>query len=905
MRRYEYILPIAAMAVACALTCSKDTNPFANSSRAQALIETASFADGDTLAIFTRETLTVAVAVREYVDSVEVEIAGNRLFDTCTTIPVDAANESRHAMVVSFCDTGWQDIIVRTYRTGGDEVHTTWRVYLTSPLGQDPVTGVYDSTVMLRTDSVADDDVLYHWDFGYGAPVQSAYPETLVTIHGAAYSQQGYIWVSDVAAARVSPRVAFPYTFSDTRGPSVVCVNEGFEDRDTVLTGSETFFFRVSITDRGRGGVASAAIDGDAFDIVQDPVYVKIFYDMDQLTGYRAVTVSAVDNPQDNNTTEKRFFIGYDSTMAGSGGGARILVVIPSRDSTVSHVRERYLYGTVENYTGDTIVMGVRVNDATETLDTLSDAFVAQWGRAVYLANDTNSISLTAYVPGGNVLDDTTFTMLFDSTGQDTLPPRIYEITVGGRTAQGLYVQDDTAVVRIIAFDEGSGIASLTVNDSTVQPGGEFGGYVWDVTVRLSHDAAGNDIAVSAQDANGLVADSVVTIFKNSPPVLVTTPSPPYPLVAGETYRDTLAAQDADGDTVRFERAGGPGGLTVGEDGAVAWIPDAADAGTHGITVTMRDNITSVSYSWYITVVDSAFYGNAVTFSVDEQDFPSFLEVDRDSISLMLSLAAGSGTGPFTYRAVRRRGTSYDSIPVIGGMFAWAPAVDDTGYQHFVITVEDKYFRTDTLYPIVLVVPPNREFTSSYTHGVDTLPDGTLDLSEKAAPETLHFHIDDPDRIEVERFSVVIRYRGAEDIRTIEGADSFVVVVDPDGASAGTDTLSVTITDRGGNDETYAIPVYHGSAPEVSLVGPANGVLWYDSVITLSWSGSDANGDGLTYTVYVDTTPDFSAEAGELTDTFYTDTPLVMNRNYYWKVVASDGRFAGESSLGSFITVRR
>jgi len=804
-RIFKHRLHLGLALCACgALGCTKEYNPFADRSLARASVTECSFVCGDTVEIFCRETLSVAIAVKELVDSILLEVEGNRLFAERMKVVAAESPGSQYQFVVSFFDTGWQRIGLRTFREGGEEVSEACSVFTRSPVAQDAVEGVFDSTVELSASSVVDDDVLYHWDFGYGQPVTSPFAHTIATIHDAAFSQQGQVWVTDVSGTYASPKTPFAYSFNDTKGPSIVCVNEGYEGRDTVMSGAETFFFKVHITDRGRGGVYSTSIDGGSFDLVQDPLYVKIFYNVNSLTSYRTISVSAVDNAQDGNQTIKSFYLGYDSTLA-EGGGARILIIIPASDSTVSRARQRYLYGLVENYTGDSLLLGVDVNDSAYARDTLSDGFSASWGKSVYFDGSTNAVRVRAYTLGGTVVDDTAFTVFFDSTMQDTVAPRIFEVSIDGKAAGGLYVEHDTVNVRIIAFDEGSGVASLTVNGAPHAPSGSFGGYVWDVPIVLSHGAAGTPLVVVATDGQGLVQDTTVTVFQNSAPVLQVGASPPYPLVAGEIYRDTLIADDAEGDTVRFEKTSGPTDFQVSLNGELEWKPTKSDVGTYTIGVIIKDNITATPYQFYATVVDSSFYGSEVQFTVTEQNFPTYVEAGKDTVRVTLSITAGSGTGPFAYEAVRRVGTSQENIPITGGVFEWVPTASDTGYQRFVVTVRDKYERADTLYPIVLVVPPNRQCSLSYTFGGDTLPDGSLDLTQSTQPESLYFSIEDPDRVEIERYVVTISHAGTEDIRTIEGADSFVVVIDPAEAPGATGTLSVTVRDKGGHTATETI----------------------------------------------------------------------------------------------------
>lgn len=77
---------------------------------------------------------------------------------------------------------------------------------------------------------------------------------------------------------------------------------------------------------------------------------------------------------------------------------------------------------------------------------------------------------------------------------------------------------------------------------------------------------------------------------------------------------------------------------------------------------------------------------------------------------------------------------------------------------------------------------------------------------------------------------------------------------------------------------------------------PVNNGTWVNLAVTLTWTCSDPNGDPLTYDVYFGTNPNPTNKIGTGLNTaskfvgglaYYTD--------YYWKVVANDGR-GGETS---------
>jgi len=87
-------------------------------------------------------------------------------------------------------------------------------------------------------------------------------------------------------------------------------------------------------------------------------------------------------------------------------------------------------------------------------------------------------------------------------------------------------------------------------------------------------------------------------------------------------------------------------------------------------------------------------------------------------------------------------------------------------------------------------------------------------------------------------------------------------------------------------------------APFVELLGPENGGVIDALPAVLTWNGSDADGDPLTYTVFVSSAR-FDATALPFPPAAITTarslslTDLVNSTTYYWTVVATDGRDNG------------
>jgi hypothetical protein len=789
-----------------ALFCSDPVNPFLDYSNARAFLAEVSFSDGDTLDIFSREEFEVKVAVYELVESVRLQVEKNRLFAADTTFYPDSADSAPviYRVVVSMYDTGSSRISLSTRLKNGETDIDEWNVYIRNIAGPEAVSGEYESSVSLSATEVKDDDVLYWWDFNLGAPVVSGENTVSVVLNQAGHSNIGRFWITDQHGVYRSPETTFNYDFDDNTGPQIECANQGYEGLREIVTGLTDFLFIVKVTDRDRAGVYNVKINGEKTGSDTTLFFSRLFHFAPGVEECISVTVEAIDNIRDYNISSKEFNLCYDSL--GPVGGGTLEMINPSIDSSVSAARQFTMLGFVENQTGDSIMVLTCVNGTACISDTLPANYAGYWTRQVELNLPVNSIKIFVVNSGGYSLDSAIMTVLSDSMRTDSLPPVIHNISANGLPVRNAYVPEDTVTIQIAVFDQGVGTGSVNVNGTLIPSAGTSLFYA---RVPLLHVKYGNPVVVKAADKNGNTVTDSFTVYHNRPPVIDSMPySPPY-IVAGELYTGSIMARDPDNDKIFFIKGPFPESLSIDTQGIVKWRPSIDDAGTNDIDFTVTDEMASVTRSFSLTVVDSSIYQNAVRFTADEQDFPEFVEAGIDTVTVALDITGGNAdvTGPFIYTAVKRDELVPLEISIKDSVFEWIPSLTDTGYQRFEIVVEDRFLRADTLYPIILVVPPNRPCSLSFVSKSQILPGGVLDMTAATAPDTLSFHIEDPDLTQVEGYSVIIDYAGVVDTRTIEDVDSFTVVIDPSAALFSTDTLSVHIQDRGGFEDSLEIPI--------------------------------------------------------------------------------------------------
>ncbi|MEO0804185.1 MAG: putative Ig domain-containing protein, partial [Cyanobacteria bacterium J06642_2] len=94
---------------------------------------------------------------------------------------------------------------------------------------------------------------------------------------------------------------------------------------------------------------------------------------------------------------------------------------------------------------------------------------------------------------------------------------------------------------------------------------------------------------VVATDARGAAASQRfgISVAPNDAPAILS--SPIATAVPDQTYRYDLIARDPNGDRLTYELVDGPAGLTIDELGRLRWSPEAGDAGSYPVTVTVTD----------------------------------------------------------------------------------------------------------------------------------------------------------------------------------------------------------------------------------------------------------------------------------------------------------------------------
>jgi len=128
--------------------------------------------------------------------------------------------------------------------------------------------------------------------------------------------------------------------------------------------------------------------------------------------------------------------------------------------------------------------------------------------------------------------------------------------------------------------------------------------------------------------------------------------------------------------------------------------------------------------------------------------------------------------------------------------------------------------------------------------------------------------------------------------------------------SAGNFTATCVVTDSDGDSGSASktISASSNQCPFISLTSPSNGIKTTDSTPTLKWSGSDPNGDSLSYVLYIDDDSNpFSAPLNTYSTTSSSYNPSLNVSGsacvtYYWGATVSDGKCSPvQSSVRSVV----
>ncbi len=863
--------------------CTNDYNPFRDYRNAHISILSQSFNNLDSLEIFCRESLMITVNAPNLVDSVIIRNPSNIEFNngqwsiTCADSPFISG---LHPVYFTFFDTGMQLIEFLTYRSNGDVVRTVYQCFLKSPLAQKTITANLGDTVKLFTSPVKR-DVLYEWNIG-GNIIKSTFCSTSVVIKDAGRSGKGSLRAYYKSIC--SPAVEFDYKFTDLLAPEIALLPFTYTVcGDTVKTSEKTFYFTLSITDRGGERIDSASINGMRFDKIQNNIYTKIFYALDTLSGLIPLSLYASDYYIYRNVATARYYLKYDSQL-NSFGGVRVSVISPSDDSSRATANKKEIFIKLDRYTESFKDVKVVIESNSKDTAVEHDSI---WIGTASLKLGTNSVCIKA-VSGNTVLDSVIRIITYDTSSIDDVSPVILEIRADGQIIKKKEYSSSRKIVEfeIIAFDEASGVSAFMINNNVLPT--SQGKYLWKFTDTLSHQPQGDTFLVKVSDKKGNTSERDFVIFYNRPPVVLKKPKPPRMLVIGDTYIDTIKVQDDDGDPVSLSMLNS-GNMTISSKGVIHYKPDKLEKGVRHFSIEADDGYgKSLIYTFDILVLERNEVPKPVRFLSTEQSLPELIVLGSN---LLLPLVIDSTTGmlPFTIKIVALKNSKILEVNNQNSTLTLGPFYDTTEIGDFpcIIVVEDSLLTSDTLFPVFKMVKMEKGMLK-LTGEPSYYRNGIIDLRNQSQ---IFFKIYDPLRDEQTKYSVSVRrkddiFPGPVNI----SVDTFSVTLSADSLS-GFDTL-IVCADNMKSELCCTLAVYYGNPPDqIVLSEPVDSEVVVDTNIVFSWEMPADQ--GLVWELHYGLYPVMDKKVA--VDTGNCILKIKKSGLYGWKIVATEGKRRVES----------
>lgn len=728
---------LALLALCVLWGCSDETNPYLDPAKsgisvvAYDAVGGDTLQHGDTVQIFSADTVFVLLMLQAHVDSFVFEAHDNRLWMPGDTVVRHAAFGDKYVFpfVVSYYETGLDTIRARAFLSNGDVLADSLIVTRASPLNQQQVQAQAGDLVELSTTPVADDFVLYVWKVGQDSVVNDQ-PNT-VTQFASPMFAQGELYVK-LGGVR-SPSQQFQVVVRDNLPPTMTVLNDSVSaDGAHVYTGNVAFRLEVRFSDPSSDTIGAALFastypDWDYFDecvSVGGGIWdcAEQFYWLPTDGDSLWVVVFATD--PDSNYLLDTLWVHYDSTLITT---PTIRIDEPAVDFEVVASRSLYLRGVVEDFTGDdTLHLFAGVNEAGDSAYQAITRSNTNW--QMYLELDDTDSNLVSFVLVDAIAEGiyeyvhvAYRWVLYDSSATDSLPPDFLMVSYNGARLDSGDVLPASPVELVVSTYDPSGVSSVTINGGPTSPAGEAG--VFAGTVELVHTTAGNTVTIEAVDAFGNRASTTRFVYLNIPPEITGVPQAPV-VPAGGTLVDSVVVSDADGDAVAVTLLiHAPGGDTVvvaGPGGVFAWTPDADDVGDADAVAQVTDGYPGRTDRPFTVVVKEPDDTATVQahFVVTAGDFPDTLVALQDTLQVVLSIDVPADSGDYFFSVRRWSGNISDDLMDNSrdSVLVWAPGDADVGVWNLEATVQSAPGLVDTLdpAPVLTVLPAPEPLTVAF-----------------------------------------------------------------------------------------------------------------------------------------------------------------------------------------------
>ncbi len=799
--------------------CVDNYNPYEDPNMAQHHIRYQSFEEGDSLKIFSAETLIVTFTVKDLIDSFSIQTGDSNRFVTDTVLAKQDINYSNMQFCVSYINEGPQQITLKTYRRGIDPKIQTVNFYTYSPLTADSVQGYFGETLILRTEPVEDPDVFYRWDFGYDRKYSPT--NTLSCVLTTAQNGfNGKLVVYDTLY-NTSPARLFNINLLDTLSPTIRCYQT---TGDTIRTADSIFTFKVFIAEQSGLSVDSASINGHAFDTTIRNIYRytinKMYTYTDTPFVAKVTAFKDISLVNESDSLTKTFYILFDKNVNPSND-ATILFESIEQDSILTTISFFTIFGKVESK-----VLPARLKVFINNTDMNQDTVVSQspapwiWKDLRLVSNELNTITVKVFDSlGSTLIAKDSVQVYHNNSGVDKDKPVIWEVLINDTLyplSEKIYIPNNRAILKVTAFDNTSGMEKVLINNKKLT---EVNDLLWKGEEYVPHDSEGKVILIEAVDKANNKKHASFSLIQNTFPSLAKGLNFPQDIFADSTYVDTLEILDemngADSVILHIEKS--LPNFTVQPLNAkflVTWSPTIADTGTAILKFWLKDvgfesKANEYFYEYPYTIKEKSNIPR-VRFKTRIEDFPEHIETGAGNpLNLTLAVQDTTGVRPFSFTALV---TTLDTFLIHGtsdNVLKWEPFQKDTGTHQLFVTVIDRVWNSDTLFHSLTVIPKNEHpcsLTVSCTSAV--IINDTLDLS--STQDTLIplvFTIIDKDHPLSEIFHVLIESKtGTSDYHTKERTIAWFIKPTP---LAPVESLRISIKDKTGTNAIKQLTILH------------------------------------------------------------------------------------------------
>lgn len=763
------LINLTALSGLLFLFCISEYNPFDDPANIRVAVDSISFGNGDTVSIFSTQTMTFTPLLKEKIDSFKIQAEDNRLWSNGETTIVNISKLSElDTFRISIFDTGSKNIEITTFYDKNKTHVQKLFLYAYSKLSQTAITGSFGDSIPLsaNTNGITDTDIRFQWDFGHNTIITSYQPTIKTVIVAADNGSKGKLTVSDKSGLFRSPEAEFIFSFEDTTNPSITCISEAYQGLDTIYTGDSIFTLKVKVVDRGDVFVDSVLINGTLFTYnnihgkYHYEIFPEIYKHQPPDTPITAI-ITAYDEMEPPNSSCDTFFLyfkeGEDTT------NSTVITINNIQDGSTVQDSNFIIFGSVENRKDSTLIMKASINGKMLPISDTVPGGKGDWVFPLALSVDSNNVCVRAYNSNGDSLASKWVIFFYDRTINDDIKPEIWKIKVNDNVIlnehRPLFIKKTSAIINVTAFDKESRLKEVLIANQRADKVSET---EWHRRVAIPHSLDAKT-SIIVTDINNNSREITIKVIQNTLPYLTDSISN---FILDVDYTKTLkiptSNYDADLDQVKviftylqswWKQQGN----------SITGKPPAI--GSDSILFILHDGFQSTdTMTWKYSIVDRVKF----TSSLSDQ-LPRWLIAQRDSLNTILSTE--SGASPFVYNALLLPDNKTLLNNSTGSALLWIPTESDTGKKTLQLTVSDLSQTGDTLFHTLSVLPAN-SYHCSLSVRVD--PDSvfysdTIDLSDTVSAK-LTFTIHDNDPGIHEKYLVTItRLNGTKTFET----DSF------------------------------------------------------------------------------------------------------------------------------------